>query len=135
MPMMKSLFDTVLNSTSGHCISAKASVPVWVPPAVVAMATERGMTHEGDAPPLPVVEPEVVAPVETDDNKARLSEVALDQAVTRIIVRNDPEDFKNDLTPKVAKVIAEMDPEFSRPTATQVFDAHARLQENIELAE
>jgi hypothetical protein len=130
--MMKSLFDTTLNSTLGHCIPCKANVPIWIPPEIVKMAIARGMTHEAEQPVGPAPEP-VVAPVETDDNASQFK-VELDRAVIALITRNDPADFKKDLTPKVARVIAEMDPGFRRATATEVSEAHERLQENIDLA-
>lgn len=136
MPMMKAQFDVQLNSTSGHCINLEAGVPIWIPPALVAEAITNHVAY--DSAPNPneeTAEPEkVVAPTKTDDNKTSFV-VELDQAVTRLIVRNDPTDFKNDGTPKVAKVIAEMDPSFRRVTATEVSEAHARLQENLDLAE
>lgn len=137
MPMMKAQFDVQLNSTSGHCINLEAGVPIWIPPALVAMAITNHVAYAPDAPDpyAETAEPEkVVAPTKTDDNKTSFV-VELDQAVTRLIVRNDPTDFKNDGTPKVAKVIAEMDPSFRRVTATEVSEAHARLQENLDLAE
>ncbi len=136
MPMMKSLFDTTLNSTLGHCIPCKANVPAWIPPEIVPMAIERGMSVSDSPAPVPVEEPaeQVVAPAETVDNEA-LFTVELDKALLKIITRNDESDFKKDLTPKVAKVIAEMDPGFRRATATEVSNAFEKLQENIDLAE
>jgi hypothetical protein len=133
--MMKCPFDTTLNSTLGHCIPMRANVPEWVPPEIVNMATARGCTVSDDPTPAPVEEQleEVVAPVETDDNEA-LFTVELDKALLKIITRNDPADFKKDLTPKVGRVIAEMDPGFRRATATEVSNAFEKLQENIDLA-
>jgi hypothetical protein len=135
MPMMKSPFDTTINSTLGHCIHPRANEPIWVPPEIVPDAVAKGMSNVDVAPPVPVETPEeVVAPSETDDNEA-LFATELDQALLRIITRKDESDFKKDLTPKVARVIAEMDPGCRRATATEVADAFARLQENINLAE
>jgi len=82
--------------------------------------------------------PAVVAPIETSDNvddDKDVFSVGLDQAILRVLTRNDPTDFKADNTPKVVKIVAEMSPDLRRPTATEVFDAFQRLQENIDLAE
>jgi hypothetical protein len=133
--MMKCPFDTTLNSILGHCIPLKANVPTWIPPEIVEMARERGCVNS-DAPATVVTTKEqpaeVVAPDETDDNEV-LFTVELDKALLKIITRNDESDFKKDLTPKVARVIAEMDPSFRRATATEVSNAFEKLQENIDL--
>ena len=87
---------------------------------------------------LPEVAPEVEAPAETTENEQvddgefrRL----LNDALTKILVRNDPDDFKVDGMPKVNKVVAEMPLEAPRPTATEISDAYSELQEDISLAE
>lgn len=129
MPMMKSPYDVLLNGTHGHCIQLQAGVPIWIPPEAVSQATALGIREAEDQP-----EPaEIAAPVKTEDNEA-VFKVELDQAILRILTRNDESDYKNDKTPKVARVIAEMDPSVRRATATEVSDAFERLQENVNLA-
>lgn len=130
MPMMKSLYDLTLNGTHGHCIAMAANVPIWIPPEAQPQALSLGC-QVADEQPAPE---EIAAPAKTEDNEAVFA-VELDQAIIRIITRKDESDFKNDLTPKVARVIAEMDPGVRRATATEVSDAFLRLQENINLAE
>ncbi len=134
MSMMKSPYPQVLNDTHGHCIHVEANVAIWIPPVVIEQAIAAGMQHvDGVALPLKEV---VVAPAETSDNgEEDAFDVALDQAIIRILMRNDPSDYKADNTPKVLKVVSEMSPELRRPTATEVSDAFQRLQENIDLAE
>ena len=66
--------------------------------------------------------------------EAAANKEALTAALTVILKRNDPEDFKADGMPKQAKVVAEMDPKFARPTSTEISDSYAELQENIDLA-
>jgi len=131
--MMQSPYPQVLNGTHGHCIHVKANEPIWIPPVVVKQALAQGLQHTGNAA---VTEEVVVAPSETSDNGENDAfDVALDQAILRILTRNDPADYKADGTPKVLKVVSEMAPELRRPTATEVSDAFQRLQENIDLAE
>jgi len=135
--MMKSPIDQVINSTSGHCITFKANVPVWVPPAVVSETRQRAISECDEDTPAVTATEVVVAPAETSDNDEDGEdefETALDQAILRILTRNDPSDYKADNTPKVAKVIIEMSPDLRRATATEVSDAFQRLQENIDLA-
>jgi hypothetical protein len=131
--MMKSPYPQVLNGTHGHCIHVEADTPIWIPPVVIKQAIAQGLQHcDAEAPTKEVV----VAPVETSDNGDNdVFDVALDQAILRILSRNDPADYKPDNTPKVLKVVSEMAPELRRPTATEVSDAFQRLQENIDLAE
>lgn len=137
MPMMKSPFDQKIISLTGHSPEFKANVPLFVS-NVRGLANEciaRGAVYceEGEAiPDLPA------APEEKSDNDADGEEgfkTALDGAILRILTRNDPADFKADLTPKVTKVTAEMSPDLRRPTATEVSDAYRKMQENIDLAE
>lgn len=134
MSMMKSPYPQVLNGTHGHCITVEANVPIWVPPVVQEQARAQGLEFiDGPTPPVAKA---VVAPTETGDNGDNDAfDVALDQAILRILTRNDPADYKADNTPKVLKVVSEMAPELRRPTATEVSDAFQRLQENIDLAE
>ena len=134
MPMMKSPFDQVLASTTGHRIEAKEDAPIYIPDNCVRQAMGQGFKVTDEAP-------KVVAPVETSDNdedgEETLSlkfDVALDQALIRIITRDDPSDLKADLTPKSIKVASEMSPDLRRPTATEISNAYQRLQENINLA-
>ena len=89
----------------------------------------------------------VEAPEQLSDNVTETEEssddvdefqVALDQALTQIIIRNDESDFYTQGTTtkvRIASVIALMDPDFKKPTATEVADAYERLQDNISLAD
>lgn len=137
MPMMKCPFDQQIISLSGHSPVFEANVPVWVPESkgLVEECLARGvkLCEEGEEPPA-----EVVAPEEKSDNgedaEAEFA-VALDQALLKILTRDDPEDLKADLTPKVTKVVTEMSPDLRRPTSTEISEAYQRLQENIDLAE
>ena len=133
MPMMKSPYDLVLNSTSGHCLTFKANVALWVPPVMVAEAIDRGVSPTDEKAPEPVVAPEETGDNSEDGNEG--FETALDGAILRILTRSDPTDYKADGTPKVVKVTAEMSPDLRSPTATEVSDAFMRAQENIDLAE
>jgi hypothetical protein len=130
MPMMKSPYPVNVNTLKGHTITAEPDVAVWIPPEIVREAINAGMRETGE-PAAPIE-----APAETKDNiESDSFEVALDQVIIRILTRNDESDFKNDGTPNTNRVIAEMDPDVRRPTATEVSDAFMRLQENINLAE
>ena len=84
---------------------------------------------------LPLSKPDSVveAPAAIEDTGVDDAE-ALATAVRKLLVRNDPTDFKNDGTPKVVKVVSEMPPECKRPTATQVFAAYEKLQDDPDLA-
>ena len=133
MPMMKSPFDQEVASLFGHRIVFTANEPVHVPDRCVAECAARGAMVTDEEPAAPVVAPE-----EKSDNEADAEDefrVALDQALLKIITREDPADLKNDLSPKLNKVVAEMSPDLRRPTATEVSDAYQALQENIDLAE
>jgi hypothetical protein len=134
---MTSPRDYRLSSLTGYCVTFKANVPINVPPHVYLEALAIGASVvEGTPEPQAAEEKTVVH--ESVKEAARLEELAytdaLRQALTIIIYRNNPEDFKADLTPKVAKVIAEMSPEIRRPTATHVYDMYQELQENLDLA-
>lgn len=137
MPMMKSPYDLQINSLTGHSPVFKANVPVWVAgtKGLAEECLERGAVYcDEDAPdPEPVAAPEEKS--DNDDDAEAEFVVALDQALLKILTRDDPSDLKADLTPKVTKVTAEMSPDLRRPTATEVSDAYQRLQENIDLAE
>jgi len=138
MPMMICPFDQTIISLTGHSPQFVANKAVQV--ADVEMLIEeclkRGVKHYAGEPATPA--PVAAAPVEKEDNEpdaSALFAVGLDQALMRILTRDDPSDLKSDLTPKVTKVTAEMSPDLRRPTATEVSDAYQRLQENIDLAE
>jgi len=133
MPMMKSPFDQEVASLFGHRIVFTANEPVHVPDRCVAECAARGAMVTDEEPVAPVVAPE-----EKSDNEADAEadfKVALDKALLTIITREDPDDLKADLSPKVNKVVAEMSPDLRRPTATEILDAYQALQENIDLAE
>jgi len=139
MPMMKSPYDQQIISLTGHSPVFEADVPTWVPEAkgLTEECLARGIKLCTDADAkAPAVD---AAPVEKSDNKAEDTEaqflVALDGALLKILTRDDPEDLKSDLSPKVNKVVAEMSPDLRRPTATEISNAYQRLQENIDLAE
>lgn len=147
MPMMKSPYEQHLATTTGHMLYFPANVPVYVPPEAVQAAINHGIIHSanhfdvtpaGEMPPTLEQQLAVVAPEETSDNERDAEAefaVALDQALLRILTRNDPSDLKADLSPKIVRVTAEMSPDIRRPTATEISDAYQRLQENIDLAE
>ena len=132
MSMMKSPFDQTVASLFGQCLVFEAGVPMHVPPDCIPECLKVGIQHDTDAP-APVVAPEEKSD-NSDDAEAEFK-VALDGAIMKILIRDDPTDLKSDLTPKVNKVVAEMSPELRRPNATEVSDAYQRLQENIDLAE
>ena len=134
MPMMKSPYAHQIISLSGHSVEFEANKPTWVAEneMLIGECLAKGASIVGDEPP------EVVAPEEKSDNgdnAGTLFAIGLDQALIRILTRNDPSDLKADLTPKVTKVTAEMSPDLRRPSATEISDAYQRLQENIDLAE
>lgn len=124
--------DYRLSSLTGFCVNFVANKPVPVPPHVYLEALEMGAT---------VVDAQVITVEETPQTQVEAVDPAqrsadLDQAMMIVLTRNDPDDFKNDSTPKVNKVIAELDPEFEpRPTATECLESYERLQENLDLAE
>lgn len=139
MPMMQAPYTFQLISLSGHSVEFQAGVPVRVAdvPMLVEDCLARGAVIVHGAAPLELPE-EPAAPVEKSDNEPSEEqefEVALEAALTKIIVRNDPSDLKTDLTPKVVRVVAELPSHLRRPTATEVTEAYERLQENINLAE
>lgn len=126
--------DYRLSSLTGFCVNFVANEPIPVPPHVYLEALECGATVV-DAKAAPVV-PEPETQVETVEPDPAQRVADLDAAVSIVIVRNDPDDFKADSTPKVNKVIAELSPEFEpRPSATEVYESYERLQENLDLAE
>jgi hypothetical protein len=134
--LMVSFRNYRFSSTNGYVIQFERGVPKMVPPHVYLEAIELGMelADEEDAPPMvPVQNGPSVA--ERAKEAVVAQAAALDTALKLIITRNRPTDFKNDGTPKQNKVVAEMSPEFARPTATEVSDAYQKLQENVDLAE
>jgi len=140
MPMMICPFDQQIISLTGHTPKFEANVPLWVSDAkgLAAECLARGAKMYDGPPPPPAEEQLDAAPAEKSDNgndaEAEFA-VALDGAILKILMRDDPTDLKSDLTPKVTKVTAEMSPDLRRPTATEISDAYQRLQENIDLAE
>lgn len=132
---MVSFRDYRLSSLKGYVVNFIANEPINVPPHIYLEALEIGAAVVADAQDIPVVsEPE--AQVETSEVDPAQRAADLDQAMMIVLTRNDPDDFKNDSTPKVNKVIAELAPEFEpRPTATECFESYERLQENLDLAE
>jgi len=140
MPMMICPFDQQIISLTGHSPIFEANVPTWVPDAkgLTEECLARGVKVYDGPPPPPAEEQLDAAPKEKSDNgndaEAEFA-VALDGAILKILMRDDPTDLKSDLTPKVTKVTAEMSPDLRRPTATEISDAYQRLQENIDLAE
>jgi len=139
MPMMKSHVTQLLATTAGHMIHFEADAPTYIPDMAVKEALARGIVHtDDDAPSVKEQLAPVVAPKETSDNvvdtEAEFA-AALNNALLRILTRNDPSDLKPDLTPKVNKVVTEMSPDVRRPTATEVSEAYQKLQENIDLSE
>jgi len=155
---MISLRDFRLSNTSGHCVLVEANKPTMIPPPLREDAIMAGMVDtdvplalEADevaapapapaAPPIPAAvaliakeaAPAVEAPAVIEDTGVDDAE-ALSSAIRKILVRNDPTDFKNDGTPKVIRVVGEMPPECKRPTATQVFAEYEKLQDDPDLA-
>lgn len=136
MPMMISPFTQTINSTTGHCIEFVANKPTHAPdnPQFLEECTARGINVYAGEPATPA--PAAPAPVvdNTVDEEAQFK-VGLDQALMRILTRDDPNDLNAQDWPKVMKVTAEMSPDLRRPTATEISDAYKVLQENIDLAE
>ena len=158
MSVMISLRDVRLSNTSGHCVLVKAQIPTTIPPQLREDAIIAGMIDHVEAEevagPTPVAAPTpapvavaapvaaepvptppetVEAPTQVEDTGVDDAE-ALSSAIRKLLVRDDPADFKNDGTPKVVKVVSEMPPECKRPTATQVFAAYEKLQDDPDLA-
>ena len=129
--------DYRLSSLCGYCVTFKADVAINVPPMVYkeALAIGARLVDE-ELPKAPVTKPAIDSSVaEAAKLEAEAKTEALRNALTVVITRNDPNDFKADGTPKVQKVAVEMAPEFPKPTATEVADTYERLQENLDLAE
>ena len=135
MPMMKSPYDQVLATLAGHRIVATADEPIWIPDNCVSQARGQGFM-EVDAP-VPDANAAQTGNEDNDDDGDEEAEfqTGLDQALLKILTRGDDADFKNDGSPKVNNVVAEMSPDLRRPTATEISEAYQRLQENIDLAE
>lgn len=151
MSVMISLRNFRLSNTSGHCVVVEANTPTMVPDPLRHDAIMAGMI-DYDEPLETVPEPAAPAapaaaaaeptptPPETVEAPAAIVDTgvddaeALSSAIRKLLVRDDPSDFKNDGTPKVVKVVSEMPPECKRPTATQVFAAYEKLQDDPDLA-
>ena len=131
--------DYRLSSRNGTVVNFKKDVPTKVPPNAYVEAIACGAWVDEDQ--------EMPAPVEEEAKKSQPGEAeavkleaeafksALTLALTGILTKNDPEDFRADGIPKANKVIAEISPEIRRPTATEIADTFAELQEKFELAE
>ena len=130
---MVSSRDYDLRTTKGACVLFVANKPVSVPPVIFQDALAIGATVvEAEAETIKEPEKEIVEPPVVDE---KANAAALTAALIVVLERNTPDDFKTDGTPKTNKVIAELSPDIARPTATQVADAYAVLQENFDLAE
>jgi len=140
MPMMKSHYTHQIISLTGHSVEFEAGVITRVAdvPALVRECLALGAEIVEDVALGAIAPAPAAAPEEKSDNGNDAEAeflVGLDQALLKILTRNDPSDLKADLTPKVNKVVAEMSPDLRRPNATEVSEAYQRLQENIDLAE
>jgi hypothetical protein len=115
----------------------RKDVPVTVPPQIFHEAIRAGIELVPGEENKKAPEQKKKDPIFAEAAKleAEASAHALKEALTIIITRNDPEDFKADNMPKLNKVVAEMAPEFPRPTATAIADAYQELQSNIDLVE
>ncbi len=142
--LMVSPRDYRLSSLTGFCVNFKRGVPILVPPHVFVEAIECGAevfepdqeSKEPDLSGLDLPDDELVdEPVPEPEPDLPDAESALEQAIRVVLARNDPEDFKTDGSPKQIKIIAEMAPEYPRPTATEISDAYQKLQEDVNLAE
>jgi len=135
--LMVSPRDYRLSSLSGYCMIFKKDVPVGVPPHVFQEALIAGIVMVEGEEDKKAPEPKKEDP-RREEAAALAKEAAaaaLKTALTVIITRNDPTDFKADNMPKLNKVVAEMAPEFPRPTATEISDAYQKLQSDIDLVE
>lgn len=136
---MVSFRDYRLSSLTGYCVTFKKGVPVNVPPHVyeeaLAIGAEVVEGHEDKDPPAE--DPTIAEASRKEAAKlaAGAKEEALKNALIKIITVNDPIDFKADGTPRANRVVAEMSPEFPRPTATEISEAYWALQSNIDLVE
>jgi hypothetical protein len=137
---MKAPYTSVVNSLTGHCIAAEADETVHVPEDVVAEAMEKGWIRVEE--PADVEAPEQLSDNVTESPSVEVDEevddfqVELDQAVLRVITRNQASDFKPDGKPKVNSVVAEMSPDVKkRPTAGAIGKTFERMQDNINLSD
>ena len=134
--MMQTNRDYRLSSLNGYVVSFKANEPTRVPPHVYVEAIRAGAI---------VVEECEVKEAKTDGGQRGAAEASrleaeakhqhVVQACTRILVRNDQTDFKADGYPKLNKVIAEVPPECSNPTAGEVQTIIDDLRKDLDLAE
>lgn len=139
--MMVSGRDYRLSSLFGFVINFKAGIPHRVLPMCYAEAVAAGCYEAEDQSALDPV-PEVDSEKKKQEDAAEAAKLAaenktkaLNEALIAILTRNNPDDFKNDGTPKIQKVVAEMSPEIERPTSTEIVAAYEVLQENFDLAE
>ena len=128
--------DYRLSSLNGTVVNFKRDVPTkFVPSAYLEAIGCGAYVDEDQEIPDPVQAKENrPSPEEAAKLEAEAFASALTLALTAILTRNDPEDFRADGVPKANKVIAEISPEIRRPTATEIADAYADLQETFELA-
>lgn len=129
--------DYRLSSLQGTVVNFKQDIPIKVNPNAYleALACGASMAEDQDLPDPSTEKKDQEDAVEAAKLEAKEKADALNTALTAILTRNDPEDFKKDGTPKSNRVIAELSPDNPRPTATEIADAYAVLQENLDLAE
>ena len=137
MPYMRAPYPSTINSTSGHCLVATEPNQIMhVPQDVVPEAIAIGWQPSDPPEAAPVESPPEPShnATETQSDEVDDYQVELDQAVLRIITRNDNSDFKNDGTPKLTAVAGEMSPDVPRPKSRDVKAAFEKMQDNIDLA-
>ncbi len=106
--LMVSPRDYRLSSLNGYVVTFRKNVPISVPPLVFQEAVLVGAQivegeEDKEAPePTPTIDPSIAEAAELE---AAAKVEALKNALTLIITRNDPEDFKADNTPKLQKVV------------------------------
>lgn len=119
----------------GHVPEGAAPLgPVSTTPDVPVVAPTTTVPAPPAVAPVPTTPDPVVEAPDTIVDTGKDDAEALSTAIRKLLVRNDPTDFKNDGTPKVVKVVSEMPPECARPTATQVFAEYEKLQDDPDLA-
>ena len=118
----------------GHVPEGAAPAPVPTTADVPVVAPTTTVPAPPVAAPVPTTPDPVVEAPDTIVDTGKDDAEALSTAIRKLLVRNDPTDFKNDGTPKVVKVVSEMPPECARPTATQVFAEYEKLQDDPDLA-
>lgn len=138
MPWMRAPYPSEIRSLTGHVLVATEDEILWVPDEVEPEAVARGWqpsTKPAEAVEAPVQLSDNVTESLDDEDEVDQFEVELDQAVIRVITRNNAADFKKDGVPKLNSVIAEMSPDVKKPTSTQITKSFEKLQDNINLAD